>query len=335
MHKEYKHPAPYRPDHDYLGGIHAADKHMRDITKREPHPGQAQHLGGMASYKHQLEEFNNGEAHKVRQEIKHVLDYLFYYSQNDHDIYYFFAEELASHAEKLMNEIKDPQEKEHAQYFIDSTKEYMLWLKNEMNERRSMRNQEQNSFQKKNSGGRMLPPHEMSQNGSNPYEFNLRSNYPEGIPPYGEPYWPEDARRQGGPRMEMNPYGPEDIRRGGTRNEFDPYGPENARRQGQGGNRNEMNQYGMWPEAARRQGQGGTRMEMDPYDPENARRQGQGGNRNEMNPYDPENARRQGQGGNRNEMNPYGPEDANRRQNNPNDANQPNNPSPSNPTVNL
>lgn len=131
MHKEggYKHPAPYRPAHDYRTMMHEADDHIRHITHKGAHPGQAQHLGGMASYHDHLQEMHHGEGHAIKKELKRVIDYLFYYSETGHEIYHFLAEDAFMHVEQLQADIRDPEEKEHVKYFLECVKEYMGWLK--------------------------------------------------------------------------------------------------------------------------------------------------------------------------------------------------------------
>lgn len=311
MHKEYKHPAPYRPDHDYIGGIRAADKHIKEMTKKGTHPGQAQHLGGMASYHNHLEKLHNGEAHKVRQEIKHVLDYLFYYNQTDHDIYHFLAEEVMEHAEKMIGEIEDQGEKERAKHYADCAKEYLHWLKEEKMRHRSMGHHGGHSPYMHDNSGKMVTPREMNEHKHNPNEFNMRM---EGV--YG-------ARRGGGTRSEME-YNPQNAQRQGNILPYyddKPYGDENEMRRRmeqearRGGNiRNELgfraesydadrrqtsNEYYDVNEAARRGT--GTRSEYDMNEAE-ARRRG-GNTRNEAYPQGiNEEMRRGGGGGNRSEM---------------------------------
>lgn len=129
MQKEYKHPAPYRPDHDYRTMMHEAEKHIEGMSKGKVHPGQAQHLGGMASYHDHLQEMHYGKGHAIKKELKRVLDYLYYYSETGHDIYHFLAEDAFMHVEQLQADIRDEQEKEHVRYFLDCVKEYMSWLK--------------------------------------------------------------------------------------------------------------------------------------------------------------------------------------------------------------
>lgn len=131
MHKEYKHPAPYRPEQDYLTGMRAANAHIKGITMNGPHPGQAQHLGGMASYHDHLQELHYGEAHAMKKELKRVIDYLYYYANTGHSIYKFLAEDALMHVEQLQAEITDESERAHAMYFLESVKEYMSWLKPE------------------------------------------------------------------------------------------------------------------------------------------------------------------------------------------------------------
>lgn len=131
MHKDYKHPAPYRPDYDYLTGIRKTNEHIKRITMEEPHPGQAQHLGGMASYNDHLQEMHYGQGHAVKKELKRVIDYLYYYAETGHDIYKFLAEDAFMHVEQLQADIMDEAEKEHVKYFLDCTREYMDWLKPE------------------------------------------------------------------------------------------------------------------------------------------------------------------------------------------------------------
>lgn len=129
MHKEYKHPAPYRPAHDYRKMMHEADAHIMDLTHRGVHPGQAQHLGGMASYHDHLQEMHYGEACAIKKELKRVIDYLYMYSDTGHDIYHFLAEDAFMHVEQLQADIHNPEEKEHARYFLECVREYMGWLK--------------------------------------------------------------------------------------------------------------------------------------------------------------------------------------------------------------
>lgn len=131
MHKEYKHPTPYRPDFNYLEGIYKSDEHIKNLTnvKGGPHQGQAQHLGGMASYRNHLEKLHYGPGEKIKKDLKRVLDYLFYYSKTDHDIYHFLAEDALMHMDQMVTDIQDPAEKEHIRYFVECVREYMAWLK--------------------------------------------------------------------------------------------------------------------------------------------------------------------------------------------------------------
>lgn len=131
MRKEYTHPAPYSPDHDYKTMADKADKHIREISKTNVHPGQAQHLGGMASYHNHLKGMHFGQGHAIKQELKRVIDYLYYYAETGHDIYHFLAEDAYMHVEQLQADVEDELEKEHVRYFLECTKEYMNWLKAE------------------------------------------------------------------------------------------------------------------------------------------------------------------------------------------------------------
>lgn len=173
MHKEYKHPAPYRPDYNYLEGIHAANKHIKDITKGGTHPGQAQHLGGMASYRNHLQDLHYGPGESIKKDLKRVLDYLFYYSKTDHDIYHFLAEDALMHMDQMVAEIDDPGEKEHIRYFVECVREYMAWLKTDdakyRNKNReygenpgmnSQRNWERGGNKNQNMGGSYNNPNE-------------------------------------------------------------------------------------------------------------------------------------------------------------------------------
>lgn len=144
MQKEYKHPTPYRPDGDYLTGMNQAKEHIKKITHSNPHPGQAQHLGGMASYHDHLEKLQYGQGHAIKKELKRVVDYLYYYANTGHDIYKFLAEDGMKHVEQLQADIQDQKEKEHVRYFLECVREYMSWLKEDMNGRQNMDQQKGN-----------------------------------------------------------------------------------------------------------------------------------------------------------------------------------------------
>ena len=128
MHKDYKHPAPYRPDYDYLQGMKMSNDHIKILTKKNPHPGQAQHLGGMASYNDHLQELHYGQGHAVKKELKRVIDYLYYYSETKHDIYKFLAEDALMHVKQLQDDMTDPTDKENVMCYLNSVEEYMDWL---------------------------------------------------------------------------------------------------------------------------------------------------------------------------------------------------------------
>lgn len=131
-HKKYEHPTPYTPEHDYKHDMKEIAKHICNLIHGGYHKGEeVGYLGMAASLHDHVTDLHYGEGQMVKKELKRVIDYLYMYAETCHEIYHFLAEDALKHVEQLQADIEDEDEKEHVQYFLNSVKEYMSWLKTE------------------------------------------------------------------------------------------------------------------------------------------------------------------------------------------------------------
>lgn len=131
MKKQYTHPAPCAMEHKYKHDMYELEDYIQSVMTPKYHKGHLQHLGGAASFHDHITDLYYGHVLAIKKELKRVIDYLYMYAMTGHDIYCFLAEDAYKHVEQLQEDVRDPDEKEHVQYFLQCVKEYMSWLKTE------------------------------------------------------------------------------------------------------------------------------------------------------------------------------------------------------------
>lgn len=126
MRTEYDHPAPYSPPHDYMKEKKDLDKHLADSFRKGNYPKNSiQHMHSTAALADHMEDKHYGECHKVKKELREILELLYYYAQTGHDVYKVFAEDLMMKAMEMCKNIDDKEDMEHAEHFLEMVKDYM------------------------------------------------------------------------------------------------------------------------------------------------------------------------------------------------------------------
>jgi len=125
MRTDFNPPPHGKKIHDYNADSRKFRGHLNGMIRQKPHPGQAQHMGGVASLVNYMDAMHRGESHAVLKELKEAMDYLVHFRLTGDHIHKFFAGLEFERAKELLEEIHCKDEKARAQYYIDCVHEYM------------------------------------------------------------------------------------------------------------------------------------------------------------------------------------------------------------------
>lgn len=116
---------------NYAKDATAVRKHLDNTVNTQTYRmADMAHLGGAATFVAYLDTMHQGEARAIKKELKHVLDYLFYYEMTKNPLYYRFAEDALMHVQTLCDDIQDTEEKKIAYKFVEAAHAALMKLTN-------------------------------------------------------------------------------------------------------------------------------------------------------------------------------------------------------------